>query len=111
MTRYTHLDNPIIIDCVKPATQQHVACFLENVEVHAVYQDGLDSYTYHANAQIGRDRYPLEACSNRFIDDPEELGLLYWMFPNGIQFPKMIALSQIEYRLEKMAEYNKSLVS
>lgn len=111
MSRHTHLNNPIIIDCVKPATEQHTACFLEKVEVYAVYQHGLDRYIYHANVQIGQDRYPLEARSNKFIDDPEELGLLYWMFPNGSQFPKMIALSKIEYRLEQMAEYNNRVKS
>lgn len=93
---------PLIVDIVKPRTEQHVECLFEECDVAYCYQHALDSYTYFAIAKLNNRSYPLEAHSDRFIDNVDELESLRWMFPPGTQFPKMISLSHINWKLEKV---------
>lgn len=94
--RHTQLDNPIIISVVLKATDQIVEAYLEDVKVTEVFQRGLSNYSYNANWEMGKYNCLLQAHTDKFVDDPEELQKLEWVIANGWVIPKLFNRYWIE---------------
>lgn len=90
------LDQTILISVVLKATDQIVGAYLEDVEVRDVFQHGLNEYTYWGFWESGKYECRIQARTDKFTDDHDELSKLEWNIMNGTIIPKLFNRSWIE---------------
>lgn len=100
--RSIHLDRPIEITVALRPNDQIIGAYLEHVIVDTVFQHALDDYHYWATVEIQHDSHTIEAKSNKFIDNPDELSHLEWSFLNGRILPTIINRARMEWRIKEM---------